>query len=210
MIHQTVRARSGYVWLASAVLATGCAARHAPAPAAAPQPIGRGYINLQPGWRLRVVTPILKSGGYRLTTFGETTVGNTITLTVGDDFLGYETAYYAVKPHGVDFVSAETTRDGRTTAHPRPLVRLFELPRGMRHVRLIYLVRVSQADHDMAVAAAKDTPALEVLTERVEANPTENCHSGSGVFCAWIPSGIAVVPQSSRTIDGGVEWVPAR
>lgn len=69
---------------------------------------------------------------------------------------------------------------------------------------------MSQADHDMAVAAAKDTPALEALTERVEANPRENYHSGSGVFCAWIPSGIAVVPQSPRTIDGGVEWVPAR
>lgn len=197
--------------LALASVLTGCAARNARAPASAVQSIGPSYIDLEPGWRLRVVTPILKSGGYRLKPTGQTVSGGTVTLSVGDDFLGYEVAYYAVKArNGVEFVSAETTRDGRTTPQPQPVAHLFQLPRGVRHVRLIYLVRVSQADHDMAVAAAKDMDALEALTRRVEANPVDACHDEQGGFCAWIPAGIAVVPQLPKTIDGAVEWVPAR
>jgi hypothetical protein len=194
-----------------ACLLAGCAAGKPPAPLAAIQPIGPSYIDLQPGWRLRVVTPILKSGGYRLRPTGQTADGNNISLSVGDDFVGYEVAYYAVKArNGVAFVSAEITRDGRTVPQPRPVAQLFQLPRGARHVRLIYLVRASQADHDMAVAAAKDMQALEALTRRVQADPVDACHDGQGAFCAWISSGIAVVPQLQRTIDGAREWAPAR
>ena len=196
--------------LGSALALAGCAARKAPAPANTVQPIGPSYIDLQRGWRLRVVTPLLKSGGFRLAATAQTASGNTLTLSAGDDFLGYELAYYAVKACGVQFVSAETTRGGHTTPQPQPVAHLFQLPRGIRHVRLIYLLRVSQADHDMAVAAAKDMDALQALTRRIEANPADGCRSGPDAFCAWIPAGIAVVPQFRETTDGGVEWVPAR
>jgi len=190
---------------------TGCALRHPPAPAPAVKLTNSSYIDLQTGWRLRVVTPILKSGGYRLKPAGQTVSGNTVTLSVGDDFLGYEVAYYAVKArHGVEFVSAEIVKDGRTAPQPHPVAHLFQLPRVVRHVRLIYLVRVSQADHDMAVAAAKDMRALEALTRRVEADPVGACHDGQDAFCAWIPAGIAVAPQIPKTEDGKVDWVPAR
>jgi hypothetical protein len=192
-------------------LLSGCAARHARAPAATLQPVSPGYIDLEPGWRLRVVTPILKSGGYRPEFSDETIGGNTITLSAGNDFLGYEVAYYTVKArNGVRFLSAETTRDGRTTPQPRPMAHLFQLPHGVRHVRLIFLARLSQADHNMAVAAAKDIDALEAITRGVLANPSEACHVGVGAFCAWIPAGIAVVPQLRKMVDGAVQWVPAR
>ena len=47
--------------VALAIVLTGCAARKARvAPAAVDRP---DYIDLQPGWRLRVVTPVLKSDG---------------------------------------------------------------------------------------------------------------------------------------------------
>jgi hypothetical protein len=197
--------------LVLACVLTGCAASHPRVPVATLQPVSPGYIDLEPGWRLRVVTPILKSGGYRLSFTDETTSGNTITLSAGDDFLGYEVAYYAVKArHGLEFVSAETTRDGRTTPQLHPVAHLFRLPRGVRHVRLIYLVRASQADHDMAVAAAKEIDALDAVTRRVLANPMDACRVGDGAFCAWIPVGIAVVPQIPKAIDGATEWVPAR
>ena len=203
--------RFGTLCLALAFLLTGCAFRKSPAPVAAIQPIGPSYIDLQPGWRLRVVTPILKSGGYRLRSTGQTIGGNNVTLSVGDDFVGYEVAYYAVKArNGVEFVSAEITRDGRTAPQPQPVAHLFQLPRGSRHVRLIYLVRASQADHDMAVAAAKDMQTLEALTRRVEANPVDGCHDGQGAFCAWIPAGIAVVPQVESTTGGVAKWDSAR
>jgi hypothetical protein len=206
-----VKTHQCYFCLALPLVLAACAARHTHAPVAAVQPIGPSYIDLEPGWRLRVVTPILKSGGYRLKLTAQTADAGTVTLHAGDDFLGYEVAYYAVRAHnGVEFVSAETTRNGRTAPQPQPVAHLFQLPRGVRHVRLIYLVRVSQADHDMAVAAAKDMDALDALTRRVQANPADACRTEPGAFCAWIPAGIAVVPQFKKTIDGGFEWAPAR
>ena len=142
---------------------------------------------------------------------GQAVDGSRITLSVGDDFLGYEVAYYAVRArNGVAFVSAETVRDGHTTRQTQPVARLFQLPRGVRHLRLIYLVRISQADHDMAVAAAKDRNALEALTRRVQANPADACHDEPDASCAWIPAGIAVVPEFPERVDGATEWVPAR
>lgn len=186
---------------------TGCANRHERVPAAAAvTPATSSYIDLEPGWRLRVVTPLLKSGGYRLRHADQEVNGNTVTLSAGDDFLGYEVAYYAVGARGVKFVSAEVSKGGQTTPQPAPLVRLFAMPRGVRHVRLIYLLRASDADHDMAVAAAQDMSALEALTRRVLGNPAEFCKGGRDAACAWIPAGIAVVPEVHRT-DG---WVPAR
>jgi len=69
---------------------------------------------------------------------------------------------------------------------------------------------VSEADHDMAVAAARDMDALDGLTRRVQANPADACRTEPGAFCAWIPAGIAVVPQFPKKINGTIEWVPAR
>ncbi len=173
------------------------------------------YIDLQPGWRLRVVTPVLKSGGYQLRAAGQQVSGNTITLTTGADFLGYELAYYAVRSRNgagvrVAFLSAEITQEGKTSAQSRPLAPLFQLPRSARYVRLIFLTRVSRADHDMAVVAARESGALDALTRRVLAEPGEACKSEGLTYCAWIPKGIAVAPERQRMIDGLGEWVPAR
>ena len=202
--------------LALASVLTGCAARspRVSTQAAAVRP-DFGYIDLQPGWRLQVVTPIVRSGGYRLRAGDQQMNGNTMTLSVGSDFLGYETAHYAVTARNgagvrVEFNSAEVTKEGQTSPQPRPVAHLFRLPRGARFVRLIYLVRMSAADHDMAVAAAGDTYTLELLTKRLLAGPAEACRSEGRSFCSWIPQGIAVVPEVRRTVDGVWQWVPVR
>ena len=63
------------------------------------------------------------------------------------DFLGYETAYYAVRARGrgvrIEFSGAEMSQDGKTTLQPKPVAHLFQLPRNARYVRLIYLLRTS-------------------------------------------------------------------
>ena len=189
--------------LALACALSGCAARHVPVLTVADS----SYIDLEPGWRLRVVTPLLKSGGYRLNPGAAQVNGHTVTITAGTDFLGYETACYAVTArHGIRFLSAETTRNGTTVPQPRPVARLFQLPPEMRRTRLIYLLRVSRTDHDMAVVAARNAAALDALTRRVLANPAESCRSGRDAACEWIPAGIAVVPEVRRK----AAWVPAR
>ena len=75
----------------------GCAA---PIPVTEPPPTtaSPNYVDFQPGWRIRTVTPILNSGKFK-PEFKETAVaGAGAQLSAGDDFIGYETSYYAVMP----------------------------------------------------------------------------------------------------------------
>ena len=182
-----------------------------PAPVADTQ---NSYVDLQPGWRLRVIVPLTKSGSFKVAPTQESTVGNAITFRVGDDFIGYETAYYAVQGRGrtgvrIAFVAAEDTKNGVTHAQPVPSVQLFQLPHEVKYVRLIYVTRKSQSDHEMAVLAAKNQVVLDSLTAQVQENPAlcRDTHQGS---CSWIPTGIAVRPEVRKN-DGGVEaWMPVR
>ena len=198
---------------AVAIVLTGCSARTmAPLPPAAHS--SSSYIDLQPGWRLRVVTPLLKSGGYWLQSKEQLVDSTTVTLSVGDDFVGYERAYYAVKPKNgggvrIEFSSAEAVKGEEKSPQPRPIAPLFDVPRSTKYVRLVYLQRVSQADHEMAVVAASRVDTLEKLTEQVGDNPTVFCRRGRRADCAWIPAGISVQPEM-QTSGGGTKWVPAR
>jgi hypothetical protein len=176
---------------------------------------GASFITLQSGWRLRVVTPILKSGGYQLHAAKPVEQGNTVTLEAGSDFTGYETAYYLVAPAtgdriSLEFTSAEVTKDGKTSPQPNPLVPLFQDRKPIRYIRLVYLKRSSRSDHDMAVIGAQRPDLLESLTGEVENGGNENCRTEKRVFCSWIPAGIAVRPEILKHVDGEPRWVPAR
>ena len=163
------------------------------------------HIDLEPGWRLRVVTPILRSGGYLVEAEGEQ--GGT-TLRAGSDFLGYEVAFYAVKTRGIEFTAAEVHKKDTVVTAVKPIVPLFRMPAHARYTRLIYLVRVSDADHDMAVVAAHNKNSLDPLTAQVRANPA-SCHDTDKTYCAWIPDGIAVTPEMRARATGTEQWVPA-
>jgi hypothetical protein len=201
--------------LAALTVLSGCALRTVRVSPAGKLPNAvDDYIDLQPGWMLRVVTPLLRSGRYVPTSIGEQTAGNTITLSASADLLGYETAYYAVKPRGrtgvrVSFSSAEIMKDGQVTPQPGPVAGLFHLPRRVKYVRLIYLQRASQADHNMAVLASNRIDRLLRLTVGVETNPAA-CKADGSDFCSWIPVGIAVRPEIQKMVRGVKEWVPAR
>jgi len=121
------------------------------------------YLDIQAGWRLTAVTPILKSGGYVLKTTDKPTGGNGFTLSAGTDFVGYEVAHYDVKGQRggrvrVEFNSAEVTKDGQTQPQPQSIAPLFQVARQANYLRLIYLIRISQADHNMAIVAARKLP----------------------------------------------------
>lgn len=206
-----------------ATVLAGCTARSVPV-SAVPAPVNpaanasadeRGFLDLQPGWRLHVITPILKSGGFVVHISKEQVRGNTIDLSSDADFVGYETSYYAVTARrgggvSVQFSSAEVTKQGQAIGEAKPIAPLFRLPRSARYIRLIFLVRVSQADHDMAVAAANRTAALDELTKRIQTDPDHACKNGDGFACAWIPDGIAVRPEVPKVVEGATQWIPAR
>jgi hypothetical protein len=62
----------------------------------------------------------------------------------------------------------------------------------------------------MAVVAAKDMEALDILTYRVQADPSGGCRSDSRSYCSWIPEGIAVRPEVQKSVNGIDQWEPVR
>jgi len=173
----------------------------------------RVYIDLAAGWRLRVVTPLLRSGAYGLHADPEKPHGNEIVVQTGDQFLGYETAYYQVVPNGkgvqIVFQSAEVMANGKQVPEEKPRVALFSIPRRYKYIRLVYLKRASESDHDMALVAAKRVSELAKMTKQVLANPSSGCSSDSNALCNWIPGGIAVRPEKPAS-EGHADWIPPR
>jgi hypothetical protein len=196
--------------LIAAALA-GCAHRAA---AIAPNPPERDetFLELKAGYRLRVITPLTRSGAYRVATetLSPARQGEPITLRTNGDFLGYETAYYAVDPAPegvrVRLLVAEQNIAGNTSAVPDPKLRLSPLSHRIRHIRLVYLIRQSTADHDMAIVGADTAERLAPFTSQVRANAAA-CKSSRNLHCSWVPAGIAVRAEMP-TADGG--WVPVR
>lgn len=131
---------------------------------------------------------MFRSGGYHLPVEEPRPQGATITIQTNSDFLGYEQAFYDVTPGlRIIFSNAETAIDGVSQPNAAPRVALFPLPHPeARHVRLLYLVRSSAADHNMAILAAPDLPRLSTA-----------CVSSKHLYSAWVPSGIALRPQST-------------
>ncbi len=201
--------------LAVLITLTGCASRSVRTPASPSTANLRApYLDLQPGWRLRVITPLTKSGTYRPRMRKQEQNSATVTLSPADDFIGYETAYYALRPRGrtgvhIVFASAVDTQNGITAAVAHPRARLFELPHGAKYVRLLYLKRVSETDHDMAVLASDEPTLLAQFTTQVQADP-HACENLRDTFCSWIPAGIAVRAEVLENIHGREQWAPAR
>ena len=198
----TNRPRLLILLLGFAVLTTGpgCSRRIVRLPAApANYKTDDSYVDLTPDWKLRVVIPLLNSGGFIPPIKTQRTEGNTITLS-SKDLVGYQVSHYAIKDKGrtgvrIEFVSAEATREGNTIVEVRPPSLPFSLPRRSGHIRLVYLVRASsQADHNMAIVAARQVDALNAFTRRLQQNP-DLCSEKQGIFCSWVPAGVAVRPE---------------
>ncbi len=145
-----------------------------PAPGIAPE---NAYFDLQPGSKLRIVLP-LKSDQAQPS---------------------FEIAHYAVAGHRgrrvqLEFLSAEIANDGRIVSEPHAPALPFGLPDKPAYIRLLYLQRLSEADHNMAVLAADRMTTLEKATKQIRADPSR-CASADKIFCSWVPLHVAVRPD---------------
>ncbi|HYP05561.1 MAG TPA: hypothetical protein VER03_04930 [Bryobacteraceae bacterium] len=191
--------------LAGVLLTAACTTHRAAV--STPAPVSNTeYIDLEPGWR--AVTPLGKSGDFRLRYRELAVEGNTLTLEV-DEFQGYEVSHYSVEGQGrrirLRFTDAEAFREGSAKREARPVVPLFRIPPSTRFLRLVYLTRVSAADHNMAVIASRTPEELDALTRAARTND-KTC--GIDARCSWIPTGIAVRPE--RKLAGSDQWTPVR
>ena len=158
-----------------------------------------GYIDLQSGWNVRVVFPKLRSGGYVLPSMRQGSVtGNTVEMQADDDFIGYEKDFYKVQSHGEDrvevrFVRAGIWEKGRGHRRAEPGLLLFPNTSDGRYIRLVYLIRESAVDHDMAIISATRSETLDALTQGVILRA--ECKSDETATCKWVPKGVAVDPE---------------
>lgn len=182
------------------IAVSGCGPRTAKV-AAAPEVLqnSNSYLDLQAGGQLRVLVPILKSGGYvPKTASNGSGEEHTIVLRAAD-LEGYELIHYAIQARRggrvqLRFTSAEVLKDGKTVDRPQSINLPFALPSKSDFIRLIYLVRSSHSDHDMAIVASPNKISVENLTAKVEHHP-EACVSSHDVSCEWVPRGISVRPE---------------
>jgi hypothetical protein len=92
----------------------------------------------------------------------------------------------------VHFRRGELWRDGKMQRMHAPRVMLFE-PIESSQVRLVFLTRVSQADHDMAILSSGDLRLLNEMTREVTTRA--ECRNRKDGSCIWVPNGIAVRPE---------------
>jgi hypothetical protein len=191
----------------------GCSVRQpsAGSPPAAQLQIDHSYVDLEPGWRVTVVTPILKSGAFLLNDRALKYENGGLVATAGEDFIGYEVDYYAVEQRdgggiSLRFSRADKIVRGQKARAKHPLVPLFDLPANDRFVRLLFFTRVSHADHDEGILAAESMRELDMATQTVKSDPERNCKATESRFCFWIPRGI--VAQAEKRLSGDQsKWV---
>ena len=187
----------------------------APAAIAPMPPNSAEFVDLKPGWRLRIVAAVTKSGKQELDIKSVKTEGNVISLKVSDDFLGYETAFWSILPRSgggvsLQLASATLTMDGKPSPITKPTRALISLRHSSRYVRAFYLTRKSTADHNMAIAGASRPDLLETFTKAFHDSPEETCADfiKQRQFCEWVPPGVAVRPEAPKIVDGVTVWPP--
>ncbi len=136
-------------------------------------------MDLQPDTQLRIVVPVKVTGSPNL--------------------IGYDISHYAIQKQKdgkvrLRFTTAEITRNGKTVEEMNAPTLPFPLPDESLYIRLVYLTRSSQADHNMAITTAKKMELLNTFTNDLKQNPTA-CKSNALISCTWVPAGIAVRPE---------------
>ena len=155
----------------------------------------RAALDFEPGFRLKVVSPLLKAGFTELKI--ETVIPEKqgpIEVKVGDELEGYETSYYDLLPArggGVrlQLLAVEQNRRG-ALAHPvAPSSWRPEIPAGFPYLRLLFLRRASRSDRDITLLAARSLAALDEAGQRIEssADALDTCRAERGAHCLVVP-----------------------
>ncbi len=186
----------GLLALLCACSIPSCSRKTVQAPAkAATTASDSSFLDLRPGARLKIVVPLFKPGASETMQPSGQSKDGYIVLSA-ENLAGYQSSFYSVVGRSdgtvrLRFRSAETTKDGVTAQIEDAPQLPFALPVKRQHVRLIYLVRQSRSDHNMAIVASKHLPVLNSFTQQLKSDPNL-CKVEGEIFCSWVPAGIAV------------------
>lgn len=173
-----------------------------------------GYTEVHPGYRIRVTSPIYREGAAaNASPFLEAAApqagpGGSIALDLRspEDFLGYEIAWYDVKPAQggavLEPAGAETRVDGVNTQSRESKFQHLGPHGEPAHFRVLFLTRKSASDHDALVVAGVTESELHASTVRLARQP-ELCTSPEfHSRCFVIPRRVAALPLATVVLNG--------
>ena len=174
-----------------------------------------GAINLEPGFRLKVVAPLLQPG------FKEVKIvqspgakGGGLEFTA-EGLDGYETSYYAVEPRlggGVQFAlsSVEQNRMNVITHPDAPSGFQFFLPPDARYFRLMFLRRASTADRDISLLGAPEWGLMLDSAQRFDtiAGAVNDCEKVPGLACIALTKQTAILAEIGIQANGRLVYLP--
>ncbi len=197
------------------VVSFGGCHRHQLLPVAAPGTLvqTKTFVDLLPGWRLSLVTPMRRDSSAGAWRYGqpsiktETTNGLNITISLNPDSqYGFERSVYAVQARGLVWQESVRNLEGKEERALEPILKLFPQPGRKQSLRLLFLTRASDLNYNTALISAPNPAALEAFTLAVRANPEQACQAGKAQSCIWIPPGVAARPEKPVASGG---FVPA-
>jgi len=174
-----------------------------------------GAINLEPGFRLKVVAPLLQSG------FKEVKIvqapksdGGALAFTA-EGLDGYETAYYAVQPRdggGIQFVLSSVEQNRMSViSHPdKPTGFQFQLVPDARYFRLMFLRRASIADRDISLLGAPEWGPMLDSARRFDTVPgaVNDCGQVPGLACVALTKQTAILAEIGIEANGRMVYLP--
>ncbi len=181
--------------------------------------IQKGYIDLTPGYRLQVVTPVMKAGAAEDAPIVATTsVAGTdrqidVTIRASENLTGVETAWYAVEPRrpgpGATIVPVAVERvvAGRSEKADSPLANYLQFAPGAAYYRLFY--KTDPADNGVThvVLAAPTMAELDARTGALAADGSM-CRTSDPSVCAVFPRRVGVNPLIAVSVNGSEVRLP--
>lgn len=162
-----------------------------------------GYVDLEPGLRLRVTTPVVPQGE---TLQSEAATGNVATgLTVRSNAMGWETAFYDVKGQGagsaveLSFFSGEQVIDGERAELSSANRSKLDVPAAPSHLRLYFLSRQSADDRDITLLASRGPIGGDEIVEQC---------GNEGVACLEALPGRSISPYVLVRFNGKAVAAP--
>jgi hypothetical protein len=179
----------------------------------------QGQVDIDAHTRLEVVSPILRDGaspdGQVPKSADVSQNGGTLSVTLrgADNLIGYETAWYAVKPKAdrtgftIAPLFAERHIEGELERRPQPATNYFQFPAEASFYRLFY--KAGQTEFTALVVAARARGELERRTKALDEG-TASCEKLHSELCIAIPRAVGINPFVEVTVNGKPLMVPWR
>lgn len=174
-----------------------------------------GYMDLRPGYRLRIVSPVFRDGAPAdaqaiegPTAVKEEKGALVIEAKASADLIGYETAWYSVEPRpnhpGVSIRPGTTDVhiDGKLQKEPASRFQYFAFPPNMSLFRLLFITRSSDSDRDSLLLGADTEETLARETKRLNADPKLCASLETSSRCFVMPRQAALSGLVSITVNG--------